>query len=278
MSQDLTIACSTFGNRIKGALNVYNSLDNAESNQIKFLIIHQTPKNINLCNDSYSVMKTIKEHPNIGYIRDTSIGVTKSRNIAIEAISTRYMWVMDDDLVFTPQCILKILNTLHGVNIACHTYESLTASGNKRASYPIDLSPVSGKNILRYASFEMIIDVHYLKEKKISFREDMGVGDNKITMGEESVLIADIQRAGGRVLHHSICVNIHPDDSTGTVISNNNSYSKGVIIRRVFGQYKSIYYYLREVNRILRNRKGEFGVFSKRAELIKSVTKGLLSE
>ncbi len=65
--------------------------------------------------------------------------------------------------------------------------------------------------------------MNQLKRHNIAFREDMCVGSGIINLGEESVLIADIIRAGGDVIHHSISVNVHPETSTGTIGNNQNS-------------------------------------------------------
>ncbi|MEE3240150.1 MAG: hypothetical protein VX231_04185 [Pseudomonadota bacterium] len=78
----------------------------------------------------------------------------------------------------------------------------------------------SKKNILRVASFEMVLDVKQLKGHNITFREKMGVAGNIINLGEEFLLIADILRAGGDDIHHSISINIPPDVSTGTIFNN----------------------------------------------------------
>lgn len=274
MNKILTVACSTFGDRIEKVLKVYESIDIAD--KINFLVIHQVPKDISLSDESISVILRLEAHPSIDYIKDQSKGLTVSRNIALQKTKTRYMWVMDDDLEFIPGSINNVMATIQIDNAICHTFESLKPSGLKRTLYPRDRAKVEKKYILRVASFEMVLDVNQLKRHNITFREDMGVGGNIINLGEESVLIADILRAGGDVIHHSISVNIHPEVSTGTVVNNQNFFSKGVVIRRVFPNFWMVYYFLRDVNRIVRNRNCEFGKISERMALVESLLKGLL--
>ena len=115
-----------------------------------------------------------------------------------------------DDLEF----ILGLIN-----NAICHTFESLKSSELKRPSYSRDRAKAE-ENILRVASFEMVLDVSQLKGHNIIFRENMGVASTIINLGEESLPIADILRTGGDVIHHSISVNIHPEVSTGTIFNN----------------------------------------------------------
>ena len=77
----------------------------------------------------------------------------------------------------------------------------------------------SKKNILRVASVEMVLDVNQLKGHNITFRENMGVAYNSINLGEESLLITNILRAGSDVIHHSISINIQPEVSSGTIFN-----------------------------------------------------------
>ena len=276
MDKILTVACSTYGDRISNILKVYESIDAVK--KINFLVIHQVPEGTCLSDESNSVILRLESHPSIDYIKNSSKGLTLSRNIALKKTKTQYMWVMDDDLEFISGAINKVLGSLEdeNKNVICNTYESLRPSGLKRVLYPNNRSKVTGKYILRVASFEMVLNVNQLKRHNITFREDMGVGGNIINLGEESVLIADILRAGGDVIHHSISVNIHPEISTGTIVNNQNFFSKGVVIRRVFPNFWMVYYFLRDSNRILRNRTGEFGTISNRIALIISLSKGLL--
>jgi len=70
-----------------------------------------------------------------------------------------------DDLEFIPGLIK---------NAICHTFESLKSSELKRPSYSRDRAKAE-ENILRVASFEMVLDVSQLKGHNIIFRENMGV-------------------------------------------------------------------------------------------------------
>ena len=59
------------------------------------------------------------------------------------------------------------------------------------------------------------------------------------------------------------------------IVNNQNFFSKGVVIKRVFPNFWMVYYFLRDVNRILRNRTGEFGEISARIVLVVLLLKGL---
>ena len=75
-------------------------------------------------------------------------------------------------------------------------------------------------------------------------------------------------------MHHKISVLTHPDVSTGNTVSEKNFYSKGVVIRRCFTGSERIFFYLRDVFRIFRNREDHFGAMYSRVKLVKALTKG----
>ena len=62
-----------------------------------------------------------------------------------------------------------------------YTFESLKPSKLKRAFFPM-IKQRSKKNILRVASFEMVLDVKQLKGHNITSREKMGVAGNIINL------------------------------------------------------------------------------------------------
>ena len=125
MDKILTVACSTYGDRISNILKVYESIDAVK--KINFLVIHQVPEGTCLSDESNSVILRLESHPSIDYIKNSSKGLTLSRNIAIRKTKTQYMWVMDDDLEFISGAINKVLKSLEdeNINVICHTYESL---------------------------------------------------------------------------------------------------------------------------------------------------------
>jgi len=274
MAKILSIACSTFGNRLAGALEVFYSLSSADE-KVAFVVVHQVPPLFELSKDAQALQSDLMNMENIHYILSETEGLTKSRNLALEHCQTKYVWIMDDDIIFANNILQPVMERLQTAgSVACHTFESIKPSGQARAAYPKDRAPLCGKGLLKVASFEMIVNKDILIRNKINFREDMGVGGNAIGLGEESVLISDIIRAGEGTMHHKISVLTHPDVSTGNTVSEKNFYSKGVVIRRCFTGSERIFFYLRDVFRIFRNKEDHFGAMYFRVKLVKALTKG----
>lgn len=274
MTKILSIACSTLGDRLSGAIEVYHSLK-LQDESVDFIIIHQIPAGSELSEESQKLQQWLVEHSKINYVPMYTKGLTKSRNVGIKSCQTKYIWIMDDDITFSSGILPKVETyLLQSSNAACHTFESKKPSGKKRTLYPRDGKILNKKELLRVASFEMILNKDFLVKEGVGFREDMGVGGNKINLGEESVLISDLGRRDGATVHHALEVLSHPEISTGVIVSLENFYSKGVVIRRCFDGFERIYFYIRDANRLLRNKKNEFGVLPHRIRLIVALTKG----
>ena len=277
MTKILTIACSTLGNRLSDAIDVYHSLQ-ADAEKIDFLIIHQIPHGDELSEKNKQIQQWLINESKIKYVPSYTKGLTKSRNIGIKNCNTKYIWIMDDDITFAANIISTVQNRLidseSNEKSACHTFESVKPSGAKRTRYPADGEALNSKQLLRVASFEMILNKDKLLSNGVCFREDMGVGGNNINLGEESVLIADIRDMGGVTLHHSLVVLTHPEISTGVIVDEKNFYSKGVVIKRCFNGFEKLFFYVRDVNRLLKNKKNEFGAIYYRFKLIVALTKG----
>ena len=282
MTKILTIACSTLGNRLSDAVDVYHSLQ-ADTEKVDFLIIHQIPQGDELNEKNQKMQQWLVNDSKIKYVPSYTKGLTKSRNIGIKNCNTKYIWIMDDDITFESNIVSAVQDCLvaseaGSENIeggsACHTFESLKPSGSKRTRYPIDGVEINSKQLLRVASFEMILNKDVLLSKDIYFREDMGVGGNDVNLGEESVLISDLHKVGGVTRHHSIAVLTHPEISTGVIVDEKNFYSKGVVIKRCFEGAEKLFFYIRDVNRLLKNKKNEFGAVNYRFKLIAALTKG----
>lgn len=274
-NSSITLACSTFGDRIRGAYSVYQQC-RQYSPEMPFIIMHQVPADIQLDQSLLRLIEEIKAAPGVQYFLLKNRGLTISRNAAFTACKTQYMWLMDDDLKFKPHFFEDLQISLETASEAiCHTFESVTASGGKRAIYPDHLSPLTKKNLLRVASFEMIVDVGKLKLLDVRMREDMGVGSCGVIMGEESVLISDIFKKGGTVIHHKKDIVIHDDISTGVATNEKTVLAKGIVIKRCFSGVSRFRFFLRDVNKLLKDRDKKVGPVSKRIRLAFVLVKGV---
>lgn len=275
MSSNITIACSTFGNRLSGAAEVYRRVKQLAVDVV-VMIIHQVPVSTILDPEVALIQQRLRSDPGVIYIESQTQGLTRSRNIALQTCNSKYLLITDDDIWFVDDAFSGLSDHLAScLDVACHTFESLKEPRQLRAIYPADKQVLSDRQILRVASFEMVVDCEYIRKLGILMRDDMGVGaGSNITMGEETVFLADIRRAGGLVKHHKKILVIHADVSTGEVASLQNIYSKGVIIRRSFEGITRFKFFIKDVNRILKDRDYNLGAWPVRWRSLTALVRG----
>jgi len=271
---DLTIACSTYGNRLVGAQKVLASLRKS-SPRPHFIVIHQVPDGEVLSAKNIRVQKELEKNENTTYLQFNEQGLTRSRNHAITHAKTKYIWFVDDDLSISEKAIFGLELALKNINFTVLTLRSEKESGGPRTKFPKHGDILSSRDILRVASVEIVADRDFLIDKTVRFREDMGVGSNGITnLGEESVFLCDIRKSGGSLRHAEVSGYSHPDISTGTIIDKINVYSKGVTIGRCFEGKEKLKFYIKDAYKILKNRKNQFGSIQSRAKLFYHLTRG----
>ena len=133
-------------------------------------------------------------------IYDDRLGLSRSRNIAIEKSKCDFIWFLDDDVVLNSNCIKKIKNSLK-----INKYASLLTV---RMSF-LDDSPYKNyKNkktlgrfgSLKVSSVELVVAKKFVLEKNIRFNEGLGLG-SKFPSTEENVFYLDIFDEGGLIIH-----------------------------------------------------------------------------
>ena len=138
-------------------------------------------------------------------------GLSKSRNAALDLVTTDLMLLADDDLEFRPDGILTLaahmagdpgLALCTGIVARPHTTHGKTARDWKvlRAG--------------RIMSAEIMLRRSRLAELGVRFDEDFGLGTATPT-GEEYILMADVLQAGGRATYLPALLAHHPGESTG---------------------------------------------------------------
>jgi len=240
------------------------------------LIVHQVPDGTNLSDDTITIQKRLRADPNLDYLETKTRGLTRSRNIALRNCNSKYMIITDDDVWFVDDAFQNLSRFLAAYpDAVCHTFESLKQQGNRRAVYPKNGASLSDRQILRVASFEMVVDCEHLQKLGVMMREDMGVGSKSpISMGEETVFLADIRRVDGKLVHHKKVLVVHPDISTGEIVNFRNIFSKGVILRRSFRGATRLKFFIKDAIKALKDRDCKLGSLNKRLHCIRTLFSG----
>ena len=133
-------------------------------------------------------------------IYDDQLGLSRSRNIAIEKSKCDFIWFLDDDVVLNSNCIQKLKKS---INI--NKYASLLTV---RMSY-LDDTPYknyTNKKILgrlgslKVSSVELVVAKEFVLKNNIRFNEGLGLG-SKFPSTEENVFYLDIFDEGGLIIH-----------------------------------------------------------------------------
>lgn len=169
-------------------------------------------------------------------------GVAKSRNAALERASGEFLLFGDDDMQFIESGIDEALGYFQAhPECAIILAQAIDESGAARKKYENRVTPLKLTNSARAATYEMLVRVDALKDKKIRFDESFGAGVTNY-LGDEFILIADALRAGLTGVHLPVKLAVHPKDSSGSKWGNEADLSaRAKVFTRVFGWRAPIY-------------------------------------
>lgn len=189
---------------------------------------------INQNNNNFSY-----ETDHIRIITFNEIGLSKSRNRAIENSKGDICLITDNDTVFKnnyKKIILQAFEDNPEADII--TFQIETTEGKPYKKYRKDSFYHDKKSILRVNSIEIAFKREVIINSEIKFDEKFGLG-SKYGLGEENIFLIDCFKKGLKIMYTPIPIVIHPLESTGTIFNVSNTYSKGAVFFRLFG-YKSI--------------------------------------
>lgn len=169
-------------------------------------------------------------------------GVAKSRNAALDRASGEFLLFGDDDMKFIESGIDEAIAYFEA-NPECAIIlaQAVDESGALRKNYLNEITPLKLTNSARAATYEMLVRVDALKEKKIRFDEEFGAGTTNY-LGDEYILIADALRAGLTGVHLPVKLAIHPKESSGSRWgSEADLLARAKVFTRVFGWKAPIY-------------------------------------
>ncbi len=169
-------------------------------------------------------------------------GVAKSRNAALDRASGKYLLFGDDDVTFDESGITKAIDYFEAnPNCAIILARAVDETGKVRKDYVGKETPIKLTNSARAATYEMLVRVDAIREKKIRFDEDFGAGAENY-LGDEYIFIADALRAGLSGVHLPIDLAVHPSESSGSRWGTpEDLQARSKVFGRVFGWKAPIY-------------------------------------
>lgn len=216
----IDVLISTFGQRIAQLDNILKP----EKDNVRYIICHQ---NFEL----FPPTKTLLERADVKYIRSSSIGVTKSRNILLKVADGDIIYFCDDDVTLSDDFDKKLIeyHSLFDDNVILFNikdefgefrkrYSSVTLKKNRFSILSVGTIEISLKN-------EAVVPL---------FPEDIGAGTS-LPIGDEAIFLSKLLDISKSIRYVPYTIAVHPKESTGLAVTFNSVYSRGVTLRRVYG-------------------------------------------
>lgn len=172
-----------------------------------YVVVHQITNN-----EKYDEYIEKNFSSNVLYIEMKGIkGLSKSRNRAIRESTSRYLWIMDDDVEIYSDAKEKILELVY--NYKADLF--LLGHNNVNKTTKIKIYSYYLKKIQCgcVSSIDMLIDTKNFG-KKVFFDENFGLGTNNPS-GEEFIFSCDLIKSGGKIYRSSLITALHPEYESG---------------------------------------------------------------
>ena len=204
MIYDTSIYISTYGERI-------SSLKNFNFNYcFKYVVLWQSSNSLtNL---------VFLERENIEIIILDTLGVTNSRNFAINHCKTPWLWFMDDDVIIDyliPNRLFSNINNDKKFSFIIFDYKNkFNRTGYFNNSSWLNKF-INKIKILSVGTIQIVINCDYVRSHNIFFDTNMGAG-SKYPVCDEPMFLSDLIRSSD--LGYFVCKDVilnHPEYSSG---------------------------------------------------------------
>lgn len=178
----LTIAVSTL-NVSASLLNKLAKYKELLDPRIEILVVSQGEE-----------QTTKSEVHGIKVIKSDSIGLSKSRNIAIDMARTPWIWFQDDDFNPSIEKLPPLIDHLQ--NVKSNAVLVKVGAQENKGKYFKDYSRLSRLNILnvfKVSSIEIVAQTSFIREMNVRFNEKLGLGTDMPSC-EENLFIYQLLR------------------------------------------------------------------------------------
>lgn len=175
--------------------------------------------------------------PDVDVVRLESRGLSKSRNAALRAARTRFVWLFDDDATPDLSAGLALVDRALAQGWSVVTGVVSTPEGGLFKTYPTAPFRWTVWTAPKVSSIETILDVEVVRAKGVRFDEDFGLGA-RWTMGEEFIFMAAVVRSGLVAMFVPTTIAVHPLESTGKDFGRDGVWqASSAALGRVFGVF-----------------------------------------
>jgi glycosyltransferase involved in cell wall biosynthesis len=201
-----------------------NIFVNYNAHSIPILIINQT-QNLNF---------SCPHSDNINLINVNQIGLSKSRNLAIENAKADICLLADDDIVYENNFESIILNAFNlNPSADIITFKMNDFKGNSFKDYPI-IKKHNKKSLSFVNSVVIAFRRNSIISNKVFFDENFGLGSTFQT-ADEYVFLRNALNLNLNIVFHNEVILSHPVDSSGKdVASDRILFAKGALFYKYY--------------------------------------------
>lgn len=199
-----------------------------------FPLKHFSNYNILIVNQSKTTT-LLSEFPSVRVINSFDVGLSKSRNLAIENAIGKILLIADDDVIYQKKSIKKIIEVHNKFNEATVVnFCAIKEKGVYLKKYPSDSkAQLNSLEILNISSIEMTINKEKLDSIGILFDENFGLGST-FEMGEEAVFLFDLKHKNQQIAFENQVIVKHKGLTSSDKIDSLHKYHiYGAILGRI---------------------------------------------
>lgn len=224
----LSILLSTINNRIFQAEHILH----AALPDTEYVVVHQLTEGNTAEMYASFYAQFASEH--VRFIQQSAKGTGRSRNAALHAATGDLLYLCDDDLIFEPDFLQKILNAAHIYpDVDIFTFQIRTTEGGMYKSYPDKPYQHTLRTTATVSIVEMVIRKRAVDREWIAFDERFGLATVYNT-GEEFVMLHDALTKGATAMYIPEVLVQHPPISSGKIYNKTVAFEKGAMIARVY--------------------------------------------
>lgn len=183
------------------------------------------------------------EHSHL--IQMDTLGLSLSRNAAIDALETPWAILADDDITLDVHAFQTLSRRLsheeEWQNVGALATLLMKDVDTPWRQGSQDLSVIQGRSVssLRRIqsinSMELVLHTRFLRHWGIQFDTRFGLGAPPTQGGEEVMLLNSILRCGGDIVPLDLAPRLHPEESSGQGVNAATAFTQGAVHRLVFG-------------------------------------------
>ncbi|WP_290651185.1 glycosyltransferase family A protein [Lachnoanaerobaculum sp.] len=173
---------------------------------------------------------------NILWIDSDDIGLSKSRNMALDNATGEYLIIADDDLEYIDgyeKIIVESFEKNPNMDIIVFQVEGIEQVFK---NYSKKGKKISFLGSLHVSSVEIVMRKNSIKKANIRFAEEFGSGA-KYRMGEENIFLFDCLKSGLKIYYEpKVIAKLHLNESTWFSGYNKKYFlDRGAVSRKLYG-------------------------------------------